>query len=118
LSAADALRVVLKSLDESKAEDTVSIDITGKSSIGDYMVVASGRSQRHVNAIADRLVEDLKAAGGHDLRVSGTPHCDWVLVDAGDIIAHIFRPEVRSFYNLERMWAFEDAAPAPAAATR
>jgi ribosome-associated protein len=102
--------VILKSLDDSKAEDLVSIDITEKSSLGDYMVVASGRSHRHVSAIADHLVEDLKAAGGRDLRVEGTPHCDWVLIDAGDVIVHIFRPEVRSFYNIEKMWLAEHPA--------
>jgi ribosome-associated protein len=102
--------VILDSLADSKAEDTVSIDIAGKSTIGDYMVVASGRSQRHVGAIADRLVEDLKAAGGQDLRVAGMPHCDWVLIDAGDIIVHVFRPEVRSFYNIEKMWRAEHPA--------
>jgi ribosome-associated protein len=110
LAVSDALKVILNSLAESKAEDTVSINITGKSTIGDHMVVASGRSQRHVGAIADRLVEDLKAAGGEDLRVAGMPHCDWVLVDAGDIIVHIFRPEVRTFYNIEKMWRAEHLA--------
>ncbi len=101
---ADALKTVLKSLDDSKAEDIVSIDISGKSSIGDTMVVSSGRSHRHVGAIAERLVEDLKAAGEKGIRVEGLPHCDWVLVDTGDIIIHVFRPEVRGFYNLEKMW--------------
>jgi ribosome-associated protein len=104
--------VVLKCLDEAKAEDPISIDISGKSTLGDYMVVASGRSQRHVGAIADRLLDDLKSAGGHDLRVEGMPHCDWVLIDAGDVIVHIFRPEVRTFYNIEKMWlADHPAAP-------
>lgn len=113
LAAADALQVILKSLEDSKAEDLVSIDITEKSSLGDYMVVASGRSHRHVSAIADHLVEDLKAAGGRDLRVEGIPHCDWVLIDAGDAIVHVFRPEVRSFYNIEKMWlADQPAEPA------
>jgi ribosome-associated protein len=96
--------VILHSLDESKAEDTVPIDIIGKSSLGDYMVVASGRSQRHVGAIADRLIEDLKTAGFTPPRVEGMPVCDWVLIDAGDVIVHIFRPEVRGFYNIEKMW--------------
>jgi ribosome-associated protein len=112
LAAADALKVVLKSLDEAKAEDPTSIDIRGKSTLGDYMVVASGRSQRHVGAIADRLLDDLKSAGGRDLKVEGMPHCDWVLIDAGDVIVHIFRPEVRTFYNIEKMWlADHPAAP-------
>jgi ribosome-associated protein len=102
--------VVLAGLDEAKAEDPISIDITGKSSLGDYMVVASGRSQRHVGAIADRLLDDLKDAGGHDLRVEGMKNCDWVLIDAGDVIVHVFRPEVRSFYNIEKMWLAEHPA--------
>ena len=110
LAAADALKVILKSLDEAKAEDLNSIDITGKSSLGDFMVIASGRSQRHVGAIADHLLDDLKSAGGHDLRVEGTPHCDWVLIDAGDVIVHIFHPEVRAFYNIEKMWQANYAA--------
>jgi ribosome-associated protein len=101
---ADALRVILHSLDESKAEDTVPINIIGKSALADFMVVASGRSQRHVGAIADRLIEDLEIAGFDSPRVEGVPHCDWVLIDAGDVIVHVFRPEVRGFYNLEKMW--------------
>jgi ribosome-associated protein len=106
--------VVLKSLDEAKAEDPTSIDISGKSSLGDHMVVASGRSQRHVGAIADRLLDDLRTAGCRDLRVEGMPHCDWVLVDAGDVIVHVFRPEVRAFYNIEKMW-LADHPTAPVA---
>jgi len=104
LAAAAALRVVLRSLEDAKAEDIVSIDITGKSPLADHMVVASGRSQRHVGAIADRLLSDLKGAGGRDIRVEGQRAGDWVLIDAGDVIVHIFRPEIRSFYNLEKMW--------------
>jgi ribosome-associated protein len=96
--------VILKTLDDAKAEDTVTIDITGKSSLADYMVVATGRSQRHVAAIADRLVDDLKAAGSRDIRVEGLPHADWVLLDVGDILVHVFHPEARAFYNLEKMW--------------
>ena len=88
-----------------KAEDTVTIDLSGKSTIGDYMVVTCGRSNRHVGAVADRVLHDLKHAGVPDLRVEGMPHCDWVLIDAGDVIVHVFRPEVRAFYNLEKMWA-------------
>lgn len=99
--------MVLTSLSESKAEDPISINITGKSPLGDHMVVASGRSHRHVGAIADRLIEDLKAAGSQNVRVEGLPHCDWVLVDNGDVIVHIFRPEVRAFYNIEKMWTAE-----------
>lgn len=103
----EALRTVLASLDDAKAEDTVTIDIQSKSALGDYMVVASGRSHRHVGAIADRLVADLKQAGCGPVRVEGMRHCDWVLIDAGDLIVHVFRPEVREFYNIEKMWAAE-----------
>jgi len=101
------LKTVLASLDESKAEDAVTIDIAGKSALGDNMVVASGRSHRHVGAIAERLVTDLKQAGHGPVRVEGLPHCDWVLVDVGDVIVHLFRPEVRTFYNIEKMWMAE-----------
>jgi ribosome-associated protein len=99
------LNVVLDTLDDAKAEDVVCIDIKGKTSIGDQMVVASGRSQRHVGAVADHLVRKLKDEGFGRARVEGLPHCDWVLIDAGDVIVHIFRPEVREFYNLEKMWS-------------
>jgi ribosome-associated protein len=102
--------VVLTSLDDSKAEDLAPIDITGKSSIADHMVVATGRSHRHVAAIAERLLADLKEAGGGDIRVEGLRASDWVLIDAGDVIVHIFRPEVRAFYNLEKMWRAEHPA--------
>jgi len=102
-----ALKTVLASLDDAKAEGTVTIDIQNKSALGDFMVVASGRSHRHVGAIADRLVADLKQAGFGPVRVEGLRHCDWVLVDAGDLIVHIFRPEVREFYNIEKMWTAE-----------
>src|SRR5438128_855717 len=91
-------------LDDMKAEDTVTIDLTGKSTIADTMIVTSGRSNRHVGSVADRVLEDLSAAG-LPARVEGMPHCDWVLIDAGDVIVHVFRPEVRAFYNLEKMWA-------------
>ena len=103
--AEEILHLVLARLDDMKAEDTVTIDLTGKSSIADMMVVTSGRSNRHVGSIADRVLEDLAAAGLSDARVEGMPHCDWVLIDAGDVIVHVFRPEVRAFYNLEKMWA-------------
>ena len=88
-----------------KAEDTTTIDLTGKTSIADVMVVTSGRSNRHVGAVADRVIQSLKRAGATGVRVEGMPHCDWVLIDAGDVIVHVFRPEVRAFYNLEKMWA-------------
>lgn len=97
------LQSVLASLEDSKAEDIVAIDITGRSSVADHMIVATGRSNRHVGAIADRLVEDLKDKVS-DPRIEGMPSCDWVLLDLGDIIVHLFRPEVRQFYNLERLW--------------
>jgi ribosome-associated protein len=89
-----------------KAEDIVTIDLTGKSSLADAMVVASGRSQRHVGAVADRVVKDLEQkARLRGIRVEGMRQADWVLIDAGDVIVHVFRPEVRAFYNLEKMWA-------------
>jgi len=103
LDAEEILRLVLARLDDMKAEDTLTINLQGKSSIADYMVVSSGRSQRHVGAVADRIVEDLHKTGVA-ARVEGVPHCDWVLIDAGDVIVHVFRPEVRAFYNLEKMW--------------
>ena len=88
-----------------KAEDTTTIDLRGKSAIADYMVIASGRSNRHVGSVADRVVDDLNKAGCKGVRVEGMPHCDWVLIDAGDILVHVFRPEARAFYSLEKMWA-------------
>jgi ribosome-associated protein len=103
LDAEGILKLILARLDDMKAEDILTIDLRGKSSIGDYMVVSSGRSQRHVGSVADRVVEDLHKVGVA-ARVEGTPHCDWVLIDAGNVIVHVFRPEVRTFYNLEKMW--------------
>jgi ribosome-associated protein len=103
--AEEILRLVLARLDDMKAEDTVTIDLTGKSSLADAMVVTSGRSHRHVGAVADRVLDDLAEAGLAGARIEGRRHCDWVLIDAGDIIVHVFRPEVRTFYNLEKMWA-------------
>ncbi|HVY59309.1 MAG TPA: ribosome silencing factor [Xanthobacteraceae bacterium] len=109
--AEETLRLVLAGLEDMKAEDTITIDLRGKTSIGDYMVVASGRSNRHVGAVADHLLEDLGKSGVPDVRVEGMPHCDWVLIDAGDVIVHVFRPEVRAFYNLEKMWVGGTSAP-------
>jgi ribosome-associated protein len=106
--------LVLDSLDEDQALDVVSIPLEGKSSIADFMVIASGRSTRQVAAIATHLAERLKAAGHGSPRIEGLPAADWVLIDAGDVVVHLFRPEVRSFYNLERMWGFGDE-PAAAA---
>ncbi len=100
--------MVLASLEDSKAEDIVTIDIVGKSALGDYMVVASGRSNRHVAAICDHLLTDLKDEGFGSARVEGLEAGDWVLIDTGDIIVHVFRPEIREFYNIERMWAAPD----------
>ena len=102
---AKLLKDVLTILDDAKAESIVTIDLKGKSAIGDHMVIASGRSQRHVGAIADQIVKKLKDLRYGRARVEGTPHCDWVLIDAGDVIVHVFRPEVRDFYNLEKMWS-------------
>jgi ribosome-associated protein len=103
-----ALDLVLASLDDSKAENIVSIDIRGKSSLGDHMVIASGRSNRHVAAVADHLISALKDGGLGQPRVEGLAAADWVLIDAGDVIIHVFRPEVREFYNLEKMWQTPD----------
>ena len=105
VSPEETLRRVLASLDDMKAEDTVTIDLRNKSVLADTMVVTSGRSNRHVGAVADRVLEDLHKAGNRDVRVEGMPLCDWVLIDAGDVIVHVFRPEARAFYNLEKMWA-------------
>jgi len=102
--------VVLKSLEDAKAEETVAIDVTGKSSLSDHMVVTTGRSNRHVGAVADQLVRALRENGFDKPRIEGLPHCDWVLVDGGDVIVHIFRPEVREFYNIEKMWQAEFAS--------
>ena len=97
-------KVVEASLDDDKAEDIVVIDLAGKTTIADYMVVATGRSQRHVGAMADHLIQKLKAEGLHSVPAEGMPQCDWVLLDAGDIVVHLFRPEIRAFYNIEKMW--------------
>jgi ribosome-associated protein len=103
--------LVTQSLDDDKAEDITLVDLRGKSSIADHMVIATGRSQRQVGAMAEHLMEKLKHAG---LKVAaeGMQTCDWVLIDGGDIVVHLFRPEVRAFYNLEKMWG----APTPARA--
>ena len=108
-------RLVLRSLDDDQAVECVSIPLAGKSTLADHMVIASGRSSRQVASMAAKLAEKIKAETGHPVRIEGLPAADWVLLDAGDVIVHLFRPEVRSFYNLERMWSFGDAPPAPAA---
>lgn len=99
------LKVAMACLDDAKAENVVCIDLAGKTQIADHMVVASGRSHRHVGAIANQLLDALKDNGFGSARIEGLPHCDWVLIDAGDLIVHVFRPEVRDFYNLEKLWA-------------
>ena len=104
-------RVVLQSLDDDQAVEVVSIPLAGKSSIADHMVIASGRSTRQVASMATKLADRLKREYGRIVRLEGLPTADWVLIDADDVIVHLFRPEVRSFYNLERMWAFGDEAP-------
>jgi len=101
----ETLRIVLSRLDDMKAEDTTTIDLRTESVIADYMVVTSGRSSRHVGAVAEQVVEDLQEAGLTGVRIEGLPHCDWVLIDAGDVIVHVFRPEVRTFYNIGKMWS-------------
>ncbi len=101
---AQMLADIVAWLDEAKAEAVVTIPLEGKSSLGDYMVVATGRSDRHVGAIAEQLREKIKSVGESRVRVEGMNTCDWVLIDTGDIIVHVFRPEVRDFYNLEKMW--------------
>jgi len=110
-------KLVLDSLDDDQAADTISIPLAGKSSIADHMVIASGRSTRQVASMAQKLTERIKKELGRNVRIEGLPIADWVLIDAEDVIVHLFRPEVRTFYNLERMWAFEEtAAAAPAGA--
>lgn len=107
--------LVLSSLDEDQAQEVISIPLAGKTSIADYMVIASGRSTRQVASMAQKLAERVKQAGFGRAKVEGLPAADWVLIDAGDVVVHLFRPEVRTFYNLERMWGFGDGAPVAAA---
>lgn len=105
---------LLTKLDDDKAQDIVLIDLKGKSPMADTMIVASGRSHRHVGALADHLLRTLKDHGLGRAKVEGLPHCDWVLIDAGDVIIHLFRPEVRVFYNIEKIWAVDSAHRTPA----
>ena len=100
--------LILDQLDQDQAQELVTIPLEGKSSIADHMVIASGRSTRQVAAMATKLAERLKKEGHGTPRIEGLPAADWVLIDAGDVVVHLFRPEVRSFYNLERMWGFGD----------
>ena len=109
-------KLVMQSLDDDQAVEVVTIPLTGKSSIADHMVIASGRSSRQVASMATKLADKIKQQFGRIVRIEGLPVADWVLIDADDVIIHLFRPEVRTFYNLERMWAFGDEA-APKAAS-
>jgi ribosome-associated protein len=111
----DLHKLVLQSLDDDQALEVVSIPLAGKSNIADHMVIASGRSTRQVASMAVKLADKIKAQFGKIVRIEGLPAADWVLIDADDVIVHIFRPEVRNFYNLERMWAFGDEANVSAA---
>src|SRR5204862_8195380 len=106
------LNMILSRLDDMKAEETVTIDLRGKSAYSDYMIVTSGRANRHVGAIAENVTKALKENGIRNIHVEGMPNCDWVLIDSGDVIVHVFRPEVGAFYNLERLWAQNPAAAA------
>ena len=112
----DLHRLVLQSLDDDQAQEVISIPLAGKSNIADHMVIASGRSTRQVASMAVKLADKIKQQFGRSPRIEGLPAADWVLIDADDVIVHLFRPEVRNFYNLERMWAFGDDADVGAAA--
>ncbi len=102
--------LILSSLDDDQADEVVSIPLAGKSTIADYLVIATGRSTRHVASMANKLAQKIKSETGQLVRIEGLATADWVLIDAGDVIVHLFRAEVRSFYNLERMWGFGDNA--------
>lgn len=106
----ETLNLILSRLDDMKAEETITIDLRGKSSITDYMIVTSGRANRHVGAIAENVAKGLKESGIAAPHIEGLPNCDWVLIDSGDVIVHVFRPEVREFYNLEKMWTSDKPA--------
>jgi ribosome-associated protein len=103
-SVEETLTLILSRLEDMKAEDTVTIDLRGKSAFSDYMVVTTGRSNRHVGAVAENVAKGLKETGIKKVHIEGVPNCDWVLIDSGDVIVHVFRPEVREFYHLERLW--------------
>ena len=109
--------LVMQSLDDDQAVEMITIPLAGKSSIADHMVIASGRSSRQVASMANKLADKIKQKFGKIVRIEGLPVADWVLIDADDVIVHLFRPEVRTFYNLERMWAFGDESGAKAAST-
>ncbi len=117
LDSVEALHeLIMQSLDDDQAVETISIPLAGKSAIADHMVIASGRSTRQVASMAEKLARKIKTEMGRSVRLEGLPAADWVLIDAGDVIVHLFRPEVRSFYNLERMWAFGDTPSGSSAA--
>jgi len=103
------LELVTKLLDDDKGQDISVIDLEGKSTIADHMVICSGTSSRHVGSMADHLVKEIKNAGLGPCKSEGLPQCDWVLLDGGDVIIHLFRPEVRDFYNLDKMWSMDNA---------
>jgi ribosome-associated protein len=111
LTAGDLLDAILSSLDDDKAEDIVTIDLRGRSSMADHMVICSGRSSRQVAAIAEKLADRLKQGFGLSARMEGKEQADWVLIDTGDVVVHVFRPEVREFYQLEKMWMAPGTAP-------
>ena len=98
------LKLILSRLEDMKAEETITIDLHGKSAFSDYMIITTGRANRHVGAIAENVTKALKETGIKNIHVEGLPNCDWVLIDSGDVIVHVFRPEVREFYHLERLW--------------
>ena len=108
------LKLILSRLENMKAEETVTIDLHGKSAFSDYMIITSGRANRHVGAIAENVTKALKENGIRNIHIEGLPNCDWVLIDSGDVIVHVFRPEVREFYNLERLWTQGPVAAAKA----
>ncbi len=121
ISSSDLLALLSGTLEDGKAEDVIVIDLVGKTPIADYMVIATGRSQRQIGALAENLIQNIKNAGLGSPGVEGLPQCDWVLLDAGDVIVHLFRPEVRAFYNLEKMWTValtEDGSNAGKGAAR
>lgn len=102
--------LIVERLDDDKAQDIVCIDLKGKSSVADTLIIASGRSHRHVGALADHVMRALKEAGYGKVKVEGLPACDWVLIDVGDVVVHVFRPEVRAFYNIEKIWSLSPSA--------
>ena len=106
------LNVVISSLEEFKAQDIVKIDLIGKTSMADSMLIASGTSSRQIRAIAENTVTEIKKSSNENVNIEGLNQSDWVLIDAGDIIIHLFRPEVREFYNLEKMWQVDSTEDA------